>query len=211
MQRNGLPNPSIANGGFALSSYLAMDQASIGGRQCRSPTRRLVIGGVTAMACAAIATWHSYYQSISLTFCDATLATDEGAVTLQIPLVKLAANQRFVTKTIVYRRTQTAWEASNGAMKCTLDNWMAQSDQAWFHGWSMADFGYWRGDWQDEARPGAFVVTFVPIWFVFCIGFLTFAVWPRNWFRWSIRSMLALTSVVGVCLWLLTLREKAAG
>jgi hypothetical protein len=154
-------------------------------------------------------TLHSYRHSISLTFCDATLATDEGAVSLQIPLVRLAANQKFVTKAIVYRRGKTAWQAPNGAMKCTLDNWMAQANQPWFHGWSMADFGYWRGDWQDDARPGRFVVMFVPIWFVFGVAFLAYAFVRRNWLRWSIRSMLALTALVGICLWLLTLREKS--
>jgi len=148
---------------------------------------------------------------MSLTFCDATVCTDEGAATLQIPLVRLAAKQRFVIDATVYRRGQTGWEASNGRMKCTLDNWMAQSGKAWFHGWSMADFGYWRGDWQNEGRPGPFVVAFVPIWFVFCVAFLALAFVRRNWLRWSIRSMLILTVAASVCLWLLTLRGKAAG
>ncbi len=174
-------------------------------------TRRQVIAGVVAVVCAAAATLHSYYRSISLTFCDATLSTDEGAVTLQVPLVRLAANQKFSTDAVVYRRGQIAWEASGGAMKCTLDNWMAQRDQEWFRGWSMADFGYWRGDWQNDGRPGPFVVLFVPIWFVFCVAYLGFAVVRRNGLQWSIRSMLVFTSVVGLCLWLLTLREKAAG
>jgi hypothetical protein len=179
--------------------------------QAHHPVRRLMIGGVVAITCAAIATLHSYHRSISLTFCDATLSTDEGAVSLQIPLVKLAANQKFVTSAIVFRRTQMGWEASGGLMKCTLGNWMAQHDEQWFRGWSIADFGYWCGDWQNESRPGPFIVTFVPIWFVFCVAFVAFAVVRRNWLRWSIRSMLILTSVVGVCLWLLTLRENATG
>ena len=179
--------------------------------QTHRPARRLVMGGVAAIACAAMATLYSYHRSISLTFCDATLSTDEGAVSVQIPLVKLAANQRFVTNATVFHRTQMGWEASDGLMKCTLDKWMAQHDENWFRGWSIADFGYWRGDWQNESRPGPFVVIFVPIWFVFLVAFLTFAVVRKNWLRWSIRSMLVLTSVVGVCMWLLTLREKATG
>jgi hypothetical protein len=173
-----------------------------------NPTRRLIIGGVIAIACAIVVTWHSYHRSISVTFCDATLSTDEGAISLLIPLVKLAANQNFDTNVTVFRRGQIMWEGPNGLAKCTLDNWMAQYDQKWFRGWSLADFGYWLGGWQNDARPGPFIVIFVPIWFICALAFLTFAVMPRNWLRWSIRSMLVLTSLVAVCLWLLTLREK---
>src|SRR5947208_16709555 len=96
--------------------------------QTHRPVRRLMSGAVAAICCAVIATLHSYHRSISLTFCDATLSTDEGAIELQIPLVKLAANQKFVTNATVFHRTPTGWEASDGFMKCTLDNWMAQHD-----------------------------------------------------------------------------------
>ena len=195
---------------LSSTSYAANQSAMVALNKHR-PTRGLVIGGVVATACAAIAIWQSYHWCVSLTFCDATVCTDEGAVSLQVPLVRLAVNQKFETKATVYHRAQNRWEASNGRMKSTLDNWMAQSNEKWFHGWSLADFGYWHGDWQNEGRPGPFVVVFLPIWFAFGVAFLALAVGRRNWSRWSIRSMLILISVVGVCLWLLTLREKSAG
>ena len=176
----------------------------------RRPTRRVIVGAVVAVASAVLATWHSYHRSISLTFCDATLTTDEGALKLTIPLVKLAAKQKFDTSVTVFRRSRTGWEASNGMMKVPLDIWMA-SNRKWPRGWSLADFGYYRYDWQSEARPGPCLAVFVPIWFVFGGAFLAFASMQRNWWRWSIRSMLVMTAVVGVCLWLLTRREQAAG
>lgn len=158
---------------------------------------------------AAITIASSYYFSISLSFCGATITTDEGACSLQIPLVRLAANHKLSTDATIYQRSSTGWE-SPISEKCTLDNWMAQSNEEWFVGHAVADFGYWYGSWQDDARPGPFLVMFVPIWFVFVAILAMIAAIRRYRVSWSLRLILACTLVAAVAIRLLTLRESIA-
>ena len=171
------------------------------------PHRTLPIATLAVLVIATLATVHSYFHSVSVAFCDATICTDEGAVSLQIPLVRFAHDQTFRTELLIYRRGEHVWEHSSAARKSTLQGWMAQADEEWFKGASYAKFGYWRGDWQNDSRPGPFIVIFVPIWSVTLVLGIGFVVIRHYRIKWSFRMMLILVCIAGIGLRLLTLRE----
>ncbi|MFK8115306.1 MAG: hypothetical protein AB8B91_24110 [Rubripirellula sp.] len=153
------------------------------------------------------ATIHSHSYSVQLTFCGASLSTDEGAIAFQLPLVRRAVNQPFITESIVYRRRDDTWWAPSGARKCPLAVWMTLSDKVWFEGGSIGKLGYWKGSWQDASRPGPFVVVFAPIWLVALILFAVFALAIQYRLKWSLRLILCVASLAAICLWLLTLKQ----
>ena len=171
--------------------------------------RTLFITFSIAFAIALLVTLHSYFRSVSVTFCDATVCTDEGALSLQIPLVRLAKGQPFRTSVTVYRRGEHVWEHPSGSQKSTLQGWMELSDSEWFKGASFGKFGYWQGDWQNDSRPGAFIVVFIPIWLLVLAAWLLFALVRHYRVTWSMRWILLVTLIAGIGLRLLTLREPA--
>ncbi|WP_413432561.1 hypothetical protein [Crateriforma spongiae] len=141
-----------------------------------------------------------------MTFLDATLCADEGLLSFQIPLVRLASSTEPTMEWISYKRGVNAWQTDDGRMKTTLRNWMSMIDEVGCDGGMIADFGYWRGDWQSELRPGPFIVMFLPIWFATALAILSLslAYWYRSQFR--LFTLLSGTAFAGVIFWLLSLR-----
>lgn len=202
------PNLDLADPGAVKATSTSDDVITdVARSSAERDYRGMLILVLAALAMTAIATIASRSWSISITFCDATLATDEGVVTVQIPLVKLAADQPLRNDIKVYHRGTNVWEHTSGARKSTHRNWMSLSDQDWFIGGSIAGFGYWRGDWQNDSRPGRFIVVFAPIWSIAVALFATVVLVHRYRVKWSLRLMLVMTVIAGLGLRLLTLRE----
>ena len=163
--------------------------------------------GLTAMfvVVTAILTVRSYWRSDSLTVADATICTDEGLISLQIPLVRLARKESATTTWVTYTRGANMWKAGDGG-KAKLRTWMSLKDQVGIEAGMVAGFGYWKGSWQSNSRPGPFIVLFMPIWAAVAAIVLFAAVFVTRRVKFRISSLLVATAVVGGLLWLLTLR-----
>lgn len=140
--------------------------------------------------------------------CDVTLTVDEGLVSLNLPLVRIAAKQRPRSEFLIYKRDKLAWSAGEGG-KTRLRSWMSSLDQVRCDGAMFADFGYWKGAWQSDSRPGPFVVVFAPVWFAGLLAFGAFALLALGWIRFRLRSLLIATTVFAWLLYLLTQRAPA--
>jgi hypothetical protein len=167
--------------------------------------RRAVALGAAVVVCSLVVTLRSYHRSDSLTFLDATVCTDEGLLCWQIPLVRKASNEPSApAQWITYTRGKNMWETDGGG-KATLRNWMSMLDQVRADGSMFWGFGYWKGAWQSNSRPGPFLVVFVPIWAALASLFALVATvcWRR--IQFSLATIMIATGCVGVALWLLTL------
>ena len=175
----------------------------------KTEARRLLfvafVSGLVFLVCSTVLTVRSYSRSDSLTFADATICTDEGLISFQIPLVRLARTEQATTRWMSYARGDKMWEAGNGG-KATLRNWMSILDETGCDGGMFAGSGYWKGDWQSDSRPGPFIVTFVPIWTAVAATLAFVAVFLGRRVKFQVRSILVCTVLVGGLLWLLTLR-----
>lgn len=185
-----------------------MSQSSL---QCESDQKRPKVIYIVATV-VAITTLlfhlHSYWWSESITLCDVTLTVDEGLVSLNVPLVRLAAKRQPVWDITLYKRGPIVWETDGVAARTPLRTWMAfknePSPRAMF-----ADFGFWKGDWQTESRPGPFVVVFIPVWFVGLAVFGAFLLFRSGYVRFRLRSILIAMALFAVLLFVTTLRAPA--
>lgn len=175
-----------------------------------SAARRIPPAVYVAAALIAIGTAafhvHSYWWSESLTLCDVMLRAEEGLVSLNVPLVRLAAKETPCSGFSICERSANGWKSGGEAGHARLRYWMASLDQVRCEGVMFADFGYWKGAWQSDARPGPFVVMFVPVWFV---GLAALVGFPAVYFRvirFRLHTLLiAMTLTAGVA-YLLMLR-----
>jgi hypothetical protein len=175
-------------------------------RRVRTIRETLLLVSAIAI-CSTLATLRSYRRSDSLTFLDVTMCTDDGLLSLQMPLVRLATNEQPSTQRVTYRRGTNMWEAFDGeGGKSTLRNWMSMLDATGCKGGMVFGIGYWKGSWQSNSRPGPFIVMFMPIWVVIATALTLVAVAYRLRMRFSLATMLLGTTIMGVLLWLLSLR-----
>jgi hypothetical protein len=172
--------------------------------------RQLMILATTIAVCSVLATWRSYDYSDSLTFGDATVCTDEGLLSLQIPLVRRAQDEQMVTQWTTYTRGKEMWETGDGGGKSRLRFWMSILEMARCEGGMVGGFGYWSGAWQSSSRPGPFIVMFVPIWFVIATMFSMIAIFYWRRMRFRIATMLLGTVLISALLRLLTLPAPPA-
>jgi hypothetical protein len=150
---------------------------------------------------------HSYWWCESLTVCDVTLLSEEGLVSLNVPLVRLAAKETPRSTFSLYHRDGKIWK-SGDAGHVRLRSWMASLNEVGCEGGMLADFGYWKGAWQSDARPGPFVVMFVPIWFVGTLALAGFVAIYFRVVRFRLHTLLlAMTLTAGVA-YLLMLRDE---
>ena len=170
--------------------------------------RRTVSLCAAIAVCSALATWRSYARSDSLTFMDATVCLDEGLLSLQIPLVRVAPRQEPATMWVSYKRGKMAWEAPGGGGKAKLRNWMSMLGMVRCEGRMAAGFGYWKGAWQSNSRPGPFIVMFTPVWFAFAVACTLVAMFFWLRMRFTLAAMLMGMTFVGGLLWLLSLRAS---
>ncbi len=147
---------------------------------------------------------HSYWWSESVTLCDVTLASDEGLVSLNLPLVPIAAKEKPRSNFMIYERGSVDWTCGL-ATRCSLRKWMSTLDSD--AGFMFADFGYWKGSWQSKSRPGSFVVLFVPVWLLGIAAFGIFSALYIRVIRFRLRFVLVAMTVFGGILYLLTLRD----
>jgi hypothetical protein len=148
---------------------------------------------------------HSYWWSESLTLCDVTVRTDEGLVSLLLPLTRIAANESPTSGFLLYKRGPKVWTAGL-AGHTPLRNWMTSLDSAGAHGGMFADFGFWKGAWQSDSRPGPFIVLFIPVWFVGTTLFGIYLAFHFQLIRFRLRTLLIATTLAAFALFLLTLR-----
>lgn len=156
--------------------------------------------------CSVLATWRSYAYSDSLTFADATVCTDEGLFSLQVPLVRRAPDEQMVTHWITYKRGKDMWETGDGVGKARLKYWMTILEAARCEGGMAGGFGYWKGAWQSSSRPGPFIVMFVPIWVAIASLFTLIAIFHLRRMHFRLATMLLGTTLISAMLWLLTLQ-----
>jgi hypothetical protein len=182
-------------------------------QQLRPPTR----ARWTTIACVALAITvatiafhvHSYWWCETLTLCDVRLCADEGLASLQVPLCRLAAKETAESNLVIYKRSPMGWNGvGSSAAKTTLRGWMrmgaGNSPHAMF-----ADFGYWKGGWQSESRPGPFIVVFTPVWFVGLVLLGAFLLCYFGLVRFRLRTILVAFAVAAGLLCLLTLRAPS--
>ena len=169
----------------------------------RSPI--IYIVAMAVGACTVLLHIQSYWWSESVTLCDVCWTADEGLVSLQLPLTRIAAKEIPTSEFLIYERGPMIW-TSGLAGKTPLRRVMAMLDIIRADGAMFADFGFWKGSWQSNSRPGPFVVLFVPVWLggvaVFC-GYLAF---HCRIIRFRVSSLLVAMTLIAGLLRLLTMR-----
>ncbi|HEY2827297.1 MAG TPA: hypothetical protein VGJ04_06820 [Pirellulales bacterium] len=160
--------------------------------------------------CVALATLlvhvASYSWGPSLTLCDLRVDLDEGLVAVELPLTLLAPKGSLTTKFVLYKRTAQSWAVwpSGADGHCPYRNWMYTYRLGDF---MFLDFGYWRGGWQSDSRPGPFLFIFLPVWFVGLSLFGLFLAIRYRLLRFTLRTLLIGIALWSLILWLLTLRS----
>ena len=185
-----------------------MSQSSPRSESDRKRPKTIYIVATVVATATLLFHLHSYWWSESITFCDVTLTVDEGLVSLNVPLVRIAANRQPVWDAMIYGRRVGGWASSGGAGKTPLRYWMALEEMASVSA-MFVDFGCWKGDWQSKSRPGPFVVVFVPVWFVGLGVFGIFLAFRAGYVRFRMRSILIAMALLAVILFVATLRAPA--
>lgn len=153
---------------------------------------------------------HSYWWSESLTLCDATIRSDEGLMTLQLPLVRIAANQSPEYEFLLYKRDPKVWTAGK-AGHTPLRSWMSYIDQQnkeWVE--MFADFGYWKGGWQSNSRPGPFIVLIVPVWLLGVSLFGIYLAFHFKIVRFRLQDLLLAMTLLVIAVFVLTLEQNGS-
>lgn len=149
---------------------------------------------------------HTYWWSESLQIADVTLQTDEGLVSLNLPLTRIAANETPAWGFTLYSRAPKIWMAGN-ARQAPLRSWMVhlgQTDEDWG---VFADFGYWMGSWQSKSRPGPFIILFVPVWFLGLALFGGYLAVHFQIVRFRLRTLFIVMTLTACALFLLKLKD----
>ncbi len=170
--------------------------------------RGISVAAILIAFCGFLFHARSYLQSDSLTLCDVTLTTDEGLLSLQIPLTRLAASQNPTSKFLIYHRSSTGWNFGGMAAKCPLRTWMSLLNATGCEGAMCVGFGYWKGAWQSESRPGSFAVVFAPLWSVTVLIFGVYSAFHFRLLRFGIRALFVTTAVCAALSWLVTMRDS---
>lgn len=160
---------------------------------------------IAAAVCTFLFHVQSYSWSESVQLCDVCVTADEGLVSLQVPFTRLAPKETSTAEFKIYERGQHTW-ISGIAEKCPLRNWMSMLDAVRCPGGMFADFGFWKGGWQSESRPGSFVVVFAPAWLVGVALFTGLLAFYYRIVRFRLRSVLVAFTLVAGLLCVLTLR-----
>ena len=80
---------------------------------------------------------------------------------------------------------------------------MSMLSQVRCEGAMFGGFGYWKGAWQSESRPGPFIVMFVPIWTVVFALFVSLAIAIWRGVRFRMATVLLWMTLACVALGLL--------
>jgi len=147
----------------------------------------------------------SYRWSPSLALLDVCVTCDEGLISLLLPLTRLTATGEPSSHLMLYKRDPLVWTAGV-AGRTPLRSWMASLSKVRCDGAMFADFGYWKGGWQSNSRPGPFVVVFAPVWTVGVAAFGLFLLLFYKLLRFRLRSLFVLMTLCGGIAWLLALR-----
>lgn len=164
------------------------------------------LAAVAVTLCTAMLYASSYWRSISIEMCDVTVTDDEGLFSVNVPLTRLASATSPRSEFVIYEHGPIVW-SSGLAGRTPLRSWMSNLEARGPTSGMFLDFGFWKGGWQSDSRPGPFIVLFVPIWFV---GLVVFGFYLAFYFRlihFRLRTMLIAMTVVAGLLWLLMLRQ----
>ncbi len=108
---------------------------------------------------------------------------------------------------MIYKRDPITWTAGL-AGKTPLRSWMSRLNVARVKGAMFFDFGYWKGAWQSQSRPGPFVVAFVPVWLIGLMMFGIFLAFDFGFVRFRLRTILIAMTLAAGLLYLATLRSR---
>jgi hypothetical protein len=173
------------------------------------PNVYLIVAAIAL--CTLLIHVSSYGRSVSIQFCDVTVTDDEGLLSLNVPLVRLAAKASPRSEFLVYDRSPVFWSYGGVAGKTPLRSWMSRLNTVGCTGGMILDFGFWKGAWQSDSRPGPFVVLFVPIWFGGLVVFGIYLAFYYRLVRFRLRTLLVAMTLVAGLLWLLMLRQEVQG
>jgi hypothetical protein len=132
---------------------------------------------------AYLGTNRSFRYSDSITLLDVTVCTDEGLLSINVPMVLRSPRHNTSNRWITYSRGLMGWGAPGGQRKHSLRDFISfrEAAQASCEGWMFAGFGYRMGPWQSASRPGPCLWAFVPIWFATLAIFALFiTLWNRR-------------------------------
>lgn len=174
----------------------------------------LVVAGVAASTLLAV---RSYSYSDHLTYNDVELATDEGLLSVMVPLVRLAigheAKNDWKTYTLVkVNGWKTERWAAGRRTKFRVREYVAmlgqRGDDETIRSGMFLGFGYVLADaaWTSNSRPGSLLWIIAPIWAVGAVSIAAIGVPIYFRARFGIRSLMLLTLVAAVILLLPTLR-----
>jgi hypothetical protein len=168
----------------------------------------LIVGLPLALATLAVHV-ASYSWCPSLTLFDLRFEIDEGLVAFELPLTPLAPKASLTTSFNLYKRGSNGWVFwDTGAPgKCPYRAWMNLPVAQRGPGFLFLDFGYWRGGWESDSRPGPFLFVFLPVWFVgLCFFVIALAIYYRR-IRFTVRTLLILTALCALLFGLLSLHS----
>ncbi len=161
---------------------------------------------IIVAVCTVLFQIYSYSWSPSASLCDVELTADEGLVSVTVPLTRIAAAETPASRFVVFERGPNVWTAGRGG-KTPLRYWMNTFGRR--DGTIFADFGYWKGAWLSNSRPGPFLVVFVPVWFM---GVATLGIFLAFYFRlvrFRLRSLFVVTVLVAALLFLVRMRSAS--
>ena len=173
----------------------------------------------------------TFSRSEDITLFDVSFFADECLVTFNIPLTRLTREGKCISRVRFFERGKQSWNSGTtypgttirSPMRTLIDDRQVQasltSDPFVDAGSSvvpakksgrnffvLADFGYRRGDWQSEHRPGPSITMFVPVWFAGLNCYILFLLLYFRRFRFGIRTLVGLMIVVAVFIWATHLR-----
>ena len=154
----------------------------------------------------------SHYYSPEITACEFSLTGEEGLIAVTLPLVGHDDNLPYVNSVCIYRRQNGQWKIPDtlGAKTGTRGT-IAFLNFPRRPGISLGprakgslyfDFGYIKFPGYRPERPEKSIVLVAPIWILSIIFVVAFTAFELGYFRFSIKTMLVLTAMAAMLLWL---------
>ena len=172
----------------------------------------------------------TFSKSEEITLFDVSLFADEGLISFNIPLTRLAPNGISISRVRIFERSKQSWTSGTTYPGTTIRRPLRKSIEVrqarppvispsgnsssgvvpaiktrrdFF---VLADIGYIYGDWKSEDRPGLWITLFVPVWFVGLLCYVLYLLFNFRLFRFRIRTLLSLMVIAALFTWVTHLR-----
>ena len=176
-------------------------------------TRRILAAVLLSVIGSVALHFASYHYSPEVTACDFSLTTEEGLIAAQFPLVEHDDKLPYVDSVYIYRRENGQWKipdtlGGKTGVRGTITLLNSPPSPGTFSfgpradGALYFDFGYIKYPWYRPERPGESIVLVVPMWTLFLLFVLAFSAFELGYIKFSIKTLLALTAIVAILVWL---------